>query len=122
MQPSAEDFPNIVEVVVEIPRGSRNKYEYDHDRGIIRLDRVLYSSMHYPTDYGFLPGTFELDLESGETRFRSVLVIHSDVGTRHVAQLLANALTTTQLYAPAFERIVRSRAGPLGAVDEIESA
>jgi inorganic pyrophosphatase len=46
-----------VEAMIEIPRGSRNKYEFDHDRGIIRLDRVLYSSMHYPTDYGFLPGT-----------------------------------------------------------------
>ncbi len=46
-----------VEVMIEIPRGSRNKYEYDHERGVYRLDRVLYSSMHYPTDYGFIPGT-----------------------------------------------------------------
>ena len=44
-----------IEVVVEIPRGSRNKYEFDHERGIFRLDRVLYSSVHYPTDYGFRP-------------------------------------------------------------------
>lgn len=39
-----------VEAVLEIPRGSRNKYEYDHMTGVIRLDRVLYSSVHYPTD------------------------------------------------------------------------
>ena len=45
-----------VDAVIEIPRGSRNKYEYDHQNGGIRLDRVLYSSVHYPTDYGFLPG------------------------------------------------------------------
>ncbi len=50
-----------VEAVVEIPRGSRNKYEFDHERGVFRLDRVLYSSVHYPTDYGFIPGTLSLD-------------------------------------------------------------
>jgi inorganic pyrophosphatase len=50
-----------VEAMVEIPRGSRNKYEYDHDRHIFRLDRVLYSSVHYPTDYGFIPGTLSGD-------------------------------------------------------------
>ena len=45
----AEDFYS-VEAIVEIPRGSRNKYEMDHDTGEIYLDRVLYSSVHYPTD------------------------------------------------------------------------
>ena len=50
-----------IEMVVEIPRGSRNKYEFDHERGVYRLDRVLYSSVHYPTDYGFIPGTLSLD-------------------------------------------------------------
>ncbi len=50
-----------IEAMVEIPRGSRNKYEYDHERGVFRLDRVLYSSVHYPTDYGFIPGTLAGD-------------------------------------------------------------
>ena len=50
-----------VEVTIEIPRGSRNKYEFDHERHIFRLDRVLYSSMHYPTDYGFIEGTLSGD-------------------------------------------------------------
>src|SRR5579883_3597824 len=50
-----------VEAVIEIPSGSRNKYEYDHQRGIFRLDRVLYSSVHYPTDYGFIPDTLADD-------------------------------------------------------------
>ncbi|MBI3978893.1 MAG: inorganic diphosphatase [Chloroflexi bacterium] len=48
-------------MVVEIPRGSRNKYEYDHRRHVIRLDRVLYSSVHYPADYGFIPDTLAED-------------------------------------------------------------
>jgi len=46
-----------VEAVIEIPRGSRNKYETDEETGAIFLDRVLYSSVHFPTDYGFVPGT-----------------------------------------------------------------
>ncbi|HET9017037.1 MAG TPA: inorganic diphosphatase [Thermomicrobiaceae bacterium] len=50
-----------VDAFVEIPAGSRNKYEYDETTGRIRLDRVLYHSVHYPTDYGFIPGTLAPD-------------------------------------------------------------
>ena len=47
--------------LVEIPKGSRNKYEYDHEYDVIKLDRFLFSSMVYPTDYGFIPDTLGLD-------------------------------------------------------------
>jgi inorganic pyrophosphatase len=47
----------VVDAIVEIPRGSRNKYEFDPDSESIRLDRVLFSSVHYPGDYGFVVGT-----------------------------------------------------------------
>jgi inorganic pyrophosphatase len=47
--------------IVEIPKGSRNKYEYDHEHNLIRLDRFLFSSVVYPTDYGFIPETLSLD-------------------------------------------------------------
>jgi inorganic pyrophosphatase len=50
-----------VDVIVEIPAGSRNKYEYDHERHIIRLDRRLYSATVYPADYGFIPDTLGQD-------------------------------------------------------------
>ncbi len=50
-----------VDAVIEIPKGSRNKYEWDAKRGAFRLDRVLYSSAHYPGDYGFIPGTLAED-------------------------------------------------------------
>lgn len=50
-----------IDVVIEIPSGSRNKYEYDHSTHVIRLDRVLHSSVHYPTDYGFIPETLSKD-------------------------------------------------------------
>jgi inorganic pyrophosphatase len=45
-------------VIVEIPKGSTNKYELDKDTGLLRLDRVLYSAVYYPADYGFIPRTF----------------------------------------------------------------
>ncbi len=50
-----------IDVVVEIPKGSRNKYEYDHEKNVIRLDRMIFSSMFYPSDYGFVPDTLALD-------------------------------------------------------------
>ena len=50
-----------VEVVVEIPQGSRNKYEMDHATGRIRLDRMLFTSTCYPLDYGFVPDTLAED-------------------------------------------------------------
>ncbi len=48
-------------MVVEIPRGSRNKYEMDHETGEIYLDRMLFTATRYPADYGFLPETFAED-------------------------------------------------------------
>ena len=52
---------DVVEVVIEIPAGSRNKYEYDHERHLIRLDRRLLSATVYPADYGFLVDTLSED-------------------------------------------------------------
>jgi inorganic pyrophosphatase len=45
-------------VVIEVPKGSKNKYELDKETGLLRLDRVLYSAVHYPANYGFIPRTF----------------------------------------------------------------
>jgi inorganic pyrophosphatase len=50
-----------VDAFIEIPQGSRNKYEYDEATQQFRLDRVLYSSVHYPTEYGFIPHTLAPD-------------------------------------------------------------
>ncbi len=49
------------DVLIEIPKGSRNKYEYDFELHKIRFDRMLFSSMMYPADYGFIPETYALD-------------------------------------------------------------
>lgn len=51
----------IVDVLVEIPTGSQNKYEFDKEKGRYVLDRVLYSPMHYPTEYGYLENTLAED-------------------------------------------------------------
>jgi inorganic pyrophosphatase len=59
--PAGDQIPDIVNVVVEIPKGSQNKYEYDKTHNVIRLDRVLYSSLHYPEDYGIVPRTLSED-------------------------------------------------------------
>jgi inorganic pyrophosphatase len=53
--------PSDIRAIVEIPGGSRNKYELDKESGVLRLDRVLYSAVHYPADYGFIPGTLAED-------------------------------------------------------------
>ena len=50
----AQAFP----AVIEVPKGSKNKYELDKETGFLRLDRVLYSAVHYPANYGFVPRTF----------------------------------------------------------------
>jgi len=55
------DLPELVRVIVEIPKDSANKYEYDGELGVFRLDRTLYSPMHYPGDYSFIPGTLADD-------------------------------------------------------------
>ncbi len=54
-------FPQVVDVIVEVPKGCRNKYEYDPASGRIKLSRVLFSAVHYPADYGYIPGTLAED-------------------------------------------------------------
>jgi inorganic pyrophosphatase len=56
LEPGPE-IPNVIYVIVEIPKGSRNKYEYGKELGVIKLDRVLFSPLHYPGDYGLIPRT-----------------------------------------------------------------
>ena len=55
------ESPEVVRMIVEIPQHSANKYEYDGKLGVFRLDRALYSPLHYPGDYGFIPGTLAED-------------------------------------------------------------
>lgn len=53
--------PSVINVIVEIPKGSQNKYEYDKKHGVVKLDRVLFSPFFYPGEYGIIPQTFAED-------------------------------------------------------------
>ncbi|MBT3329797.1 MAG: inorganic diphosphatase [Nitrosopumilus sp.] len=58
---AGENIPERVNVIVEIPKGSMNKYEYDKKHNMMKLDRVLFSPFHYPGDYGLIPQTLSED-------------------------------------------------------------
>jgi len=52
------DVPDIFPAIIEVPKGSKTKYELDKATGMIRVDRILYSSVQYPANYGFIPRTY----------------------------------------------------------------
>ena len=56
-----EESPEVVNAIIEIPKDSKHKFEIDKDSGMLKLDRFLFSAVHYPGDYGFLPQTLWYD-------------------------------------------------------------
>ncbi len=58
---AGKDAPNSINVIIEIPKGSKNKYEIDKETGLIALDRAMHTSQDYPFDYGFMPQSHWLD-------------------------------------------------------------
>ncbi|MFN8500198.1 MAG: inorganic diphosphatase [Anaerolineae bacterium] len=85
--PPGPEAPDLIYTVVEVPRGSKNKYEYDKNLGLIRLDRVLFSAMYYPGDYGFIPQTYYDDGDPldvivmvGEPSFPGALIVARPIG------------------------------------------
>jgi len=84
--------PELVRMIVEIPKNSSNKYEYDVELGVFRLDRALYSPMHYPGDYGFIPGTIAEDhdpmdvlISADEATFTGCMIVVRPVGVLEMA-------------------------------------
>jgi inorganic pyrophosphatase len=61
VSPGGEGLPKCFRAVIEIPLGSTNKYELDKETGLLKLDRVLHSAVHYPANYGFIPRTLGED-------------------------------------------------------------
>jgi inorganic pyrophosphatase len=89
--PIGPHAPHEVNVVVEIPRGSSNKVEYDQELGIFRLDRALYSPLYYPCEYGFIPGThfedgdpIDILVLSSQPTFTGCLLVTRPVGVLHM--------------------------------------
>ena len=71
---TGNNIPETINVIIEIPKGSMNKYEYDKKHNMIKLDRVLFSPFHYPGDYGLVPQTLS---EDGDPLDALVLVTNS---------------------------------------------
>lgn len=112
-----EQQPDIVQAIIEIPEGGKAKYELDKKSGLLRLDRVLYSSFHYPSNYGFIPQTLGEDndpldiivlsqiaiqplciveakvigvmqmVDSGEPDDKIIAVAHHDMSVAHISEI-----------------------------------
>lgn len=92
-------LPSVVNVIVEIPKGRRSKFEVDEATGLIKLDRYLYSSSHYPGDYGFIPQTLAEDDDPldalilvNEATFPGCLIEARIVGLFHMTDRGVNDL------------------------------
>jgi inorganic pyrophosphatase len=97
--PTGPNVPHVINAVIEIPKGSSNKYEYDKELNVFKLDRTIYSPVHYPGAYGFLPRTLSEDCDPLdvvvivghdtfpgcliEVRPVGVLVMRDDAGLDH---------------------------------------
>lgn len=89
--PTGEQAPAVVNAMIEIPKGSKAKYELDKQTGFLKLDRVLYSSVHYPANYGFIPQTYcddgdplDILVFCSETIFPMCLVDAKVIGVMHM--------------------------------------
>ncbi len=123
------ECPRVVRMVVEIPKNSSNKFEYDPVARTFRLDRPLYSPMHYPADYGFVPGTIA---EDGDPLDVLCLIDHPtftgcliDVRPIGVLDLVDQTTTDHKIIAaplkdPRFERINTIQDLPPHVVREFE--
>lgn len=86
-----EQSPRVVTAVIEISQGSRSKYEIDKPTGLLKLDRVIYSSFHYPTNYGFIPQTY------GDDKDPLDILIISSQGIRPLCVVDAKVIGVMQM-------------------------
>jgi inorganic pyrophosphatase len=90
--PIGEETPRVVNAVIEVPVGSRNKYEYEPGLGVIMRDRVLPGAVRYPTDYGFVPSTLtgrddalDIVVAAYDPAFPGCVVRVRPIGALHIA-------------------------------------
>lgn len=123
-------FPDIIGVIVEIPKGSRNKYEYDPESGRIKLSRVLSSSVHYPADYGYALGTMAEDGDEvdvlvllEEPTFPGCLIEAKPIGYLEMQDEKGgdNKIIAVPLHDPRWCLIKDLRELPESLLDEIEN-
>lgn len=118
-----------IDVFVEIPKGSRNKYEYDKKLGQIVFDRMLFSPVHYPADYGFIPNTLaddgdELDalVLLWEPTFPGCLITVSPIGVFKMADEkgMDEKILCVPLKDPLWNHVTKLDDAPPHLLDEIE--
>ncbi len=85
--------PRIVNAIIEIPQGSRAKYEIDKPTGLLTLDRVIYSSFYYPTNYGFIPQTY------GDDKDPLDILVISSLSIQPLCLAEAKVIAVTQMVA-----------------------
>lgn len=76
---SGDDLPKVINVIVEIPKGSKNKYEIDKESGLIKLDRAMKSAQDYPFDYGFVPQTLWEDGDALDVVLLTTYPLHPGI-------------------------------------------
>ena len=127
--PTGPRTPHLVHAIIEIPRGSRNKYEYDAELGVFRLDRVLYSSIHYPTAYGFIPQTLGGDSDpldilvlTSEPTFTGCLVVARPIGLLGMTDEAGSdeKILAVSAADPLFEEMTELEDAPSHLLAEIE--
>ena len=109
-----------IEVVVEIPKGSRNKYEADHDTGEIWLDRHLFTATVYPTDYGFVPHTLA---EDGDPRWADINDL-ADLAVRRpmLVEEIEHFFDVYKMLEPGKDTQTRGWEGAEAGAVEVEAA
>lgn len=124
-----ESEPMTVEIIIEIPKGSRNKYEFDHNRKVFKLDRMLFSSMHYPSDYGYIPETLADDGDAldalvllGEPTFPGCLIEARPIGLFRMRDEkgVDHKILAVPIYDPQWNYIHDLREVPAHLLVEIE--
>ena len=110
---TGKQTPNIVNAIVEVPKASTLKYELDKETGLMKLDRVLYSAVHYPGDYGFIPRTYWEDgdpldviILSNFPVYPGTIVSVRPIGVIHLVDTKENDDKIIAVHAtdPRFER------------------
>src|SRR5258707_15649328 len=101
-----EKAPRIVTAVIEISQGSRCKYEIDKESGVLKLDRVIYSSFYYPVNYGFIPQTYEDDKDPLDILVITSLPVQAlclmEAIVMRVLQMIDNGLSDDKIIAVEF--------------------
>lgn len=121
--------PKVVNAIIEIPRGGSNKFEYDIALGVFRLDRVLYSAMHYPAAYGFIPSTLADDGDAvdilvltSEPTFTGALVEARPIGMLRMRDEAGEdeKVLAVPVVDPRFDQVTELEHAPPHLLKEVE--